>query len=305
MIVDTFCFFEKYQTDMLLVKFNVEDKGVDEWVISENTFSMRGDYKGPHQLRNILATDKRFERFLPKIKLFEIEIERKCAPGVEDWEIIFLQREVMREYLFDKYPENTWILVSDADEIMDFADPMKALKVYNNLREYKGQIIHPDPIFFAFDYDNTFSSLGEWLGLVFVELSYFEKHKLRLEQPRLQHTDGHRMKWSKTGYHYHSCVTPQNIWKKLNTYGHTGFCKDDVNQWLYYNHGMFKTLEGEGVDPNRFTLETVELTDENSPLYVRENIGWLKTHSVHPDYRENRRKWLAGDKTFPDIVGGE
>jgi hypothetical protein len=91
-IIDSFCFFESYQTDMLLVKFNVEDEGVDQWVITENTYSMRGEYKGTHQLRNILATDERFEKFLPKIKLFEIEMERKCKEGVEDWEIIFLQR---------------------------------------------------------------------------------------------------------------------------------------------------------------------------------------------------------------------
>ena len=303
-IVDSFCFFEDYQTNMLLVKFNVEDVGVDEWVITENSYSMRGDYKGPHQLKKILAADKRFEKFLSKIKVFEIDLERKCQPGVEDWEVIFLQREVQREYVFNKYSRDTWLLVSDTDEIVDFDNPNKAKVVYDALKHYPDQLIHLNPIFYAFDFDNTFTHPGDCFSLTLAQLSYLEGHKLRLEQARLEREIGHHMPRGSTSYHYHSCVSPQHIWRKLSTFGHTGYCKEDVNQWLYYNHGMFKSKLGEGINPNRFDLACVELTEQNSPLYVRENLDWLKVHSVHSDYVENRKKWLAGDREFPDIVGG-
>jgi hypothetical protein len=305
MIIDSFCFFEPYQIDMLLIKFNVEDSLVGEWVITENTYSFRGDYKGPHVLKQILETDKRFEKFLPKIKVFEVEIERKCQIGVEDWEIIFLQREAQREYILNKYSPDTWLLVSDIDEIIDFVNPNKALLMLHELQEHDGMPVHPNPIFFAYDFDNTFDPIGDWLGLVFVQLSYLQKRGIRLEQPRMEHRTGYIMPRGLTGYHYHSCNKPQEIWRKLNTYGHTNFCKEDVNQWLYYNHGMFRSKLGEKLDPNRFNLEQVELTEKNSPKYVRENIECLKTHSVHPNYRENRQKWLSGDYSFPDIIGGE
>ena len=305
LIIDSFCFFEEYQTNMLLVKFNVEDTGVDEWVITENCYSMRGDYKGPHTLKKILMTDRRFERFLPKVIVFEVEIERKCQPGIEDWEVIFLQREVQRDYLMTKYPLDSWLLVSDTDEIVDFANPDKSKIVNEALEQHSGQLIHLNPIFYAFDFDNTFIRPGDCFSLTLAQLSYLEGHKLRLEQTRLEREIGHHMPRGSTSYHYHSCVSPQHIFRKLNTFGHTGYCKEDVNQWLYYNHGMFKSKLGEGINPNRFDLEQVELSESNSPLYVRENLEWLKVHSVHPNYKENRKKWLAGDREFPDIVGGD
>jgi hypothetical protein len=305
-IVDSFCFFEPYQMDMLLIKLNVECPWVDEWVITENTYSFRGDYKGtPHVLKGILETDKRFEKFLPKIKVIEVEIERKCKPGVEDWEIIFLQREAQKEYIYSKYPPETWLLISDIDEIIDFENSDKALLMLKTLQENEGKQVRPNPIFFAFDFDNTFIPAGDWYGMVFAQLSYLQKRNIRLEQPRVEHLEGLLMPRGKVGYHYHSCMSPQYIYHKLCTYGHTGFCKSDVNQWLYYNHGMFKSLEGESVDPKRFTLETIDLTEESSPLYVRKNLTQLKTHSVHTNYRHNRIDWLNGNRDYPDIVGTE
>jgi hypothetical protein len=305
-IVDSFCFFEPYQTDMLLIKFHVESPWVDEWVITENTYSFRGDYKGtPHVLKGILETDKRFERFLPKIKIIEVEIERKCRPKVEDWEIIFLQREAQKEYIYNKYPPKTWLLVSDIDEIIDFANPDKGSIMCETLYEHDGEPVRPNPIFYAYDFDNTFSSPGDWPGMVWTQLSYLQQRNIRLEQPRVEHAVGYLMPRGLTGYHYHSCSSAKHIWRKLNTYGHTNFLKDDVNKWLYYNHSMFRSLLGEKIDPTRFKLERVELTEKNSPAYVRENIEWLKTHSVHPNYKENRQKWFAGDYSFPDIIEGE
>jgi len=302
MIIDSFCFFEPYQIDMLLIKFHVEDAGVAEWVITENTYSFRGEYKGPHILNQILQNDKRFARFLPKIKVIEVEIERKCTPGVEDWEIIFLQRETQKEYLYDNYPSDSWLLVSDADEIVDFANPEKATLIYDAIEQHYGEIIHPNPFFFVYDFDNTFPT-SEWLLLVLVELSYFKKKDVRLEQPRMERLVGYCMPYGSTAYHYHSCMRPRHIFRKLCTYGHTNFVKDDVNQWLYYNHGMFRSKLGEKIEAKGFTLDTVKLTEKNSPLYVRESIEQLKTRSVDTNYVKNRQDWFAGIHTFPDIVG--
>ena len=37
-------------------------------------------------------------------------------------------------------------------------------------------------------------------------------------------------------------------------------------------------------------METVILTERNSPCYVREHLALLKTNSVDPNYKQNRRK---------------
>jgi hypothetical protein len=302
-IVDSFSFSEPYEINNLLVKLHTEDAGVDEWVITENTFSFRGDYKGPHQLRTILESDTRFKPFLPKIKIFEVDIQRKCPDGVEDLTILFTQRETQRQYIEQKYDPTDWILVSDVDEIIDFENPEKGAVVLQALAEHPGELVHPNPLFFIYDYDNLVVG-NEWFNLAFAQLKWFQKKNYQLEKARIYHREGYVMTPGIAGYHYHSVCSRQGLWRKLQTYGHTNFIKEDVNKCLFYNHGLYRSKLGENFNTAQFNIAQVELTPTNSPKYVRDNIESIKTHTIHPEYTQNRKDYLNGIYTeIPDLVG--
>jgi hypothetical protein len=304
-IVSSFSFSEPHELNTLLVKLNVEDAGVSEWVITENTYSFRGEYKGPHQLRNILETDGRFKKFLPKIKLFEVEIQIPCKIGEEDLTILFTQRDVQKEYIEQKYNAEDWILVGDLDEIIDFANTDRYEIVYDTLRSQQGVIVHPNPLFYIFDYDNLVVG-NEWYNLAFIQVNWSSKHNSPLEKARVYHAEGYMMPPGSCGYHYHSVCSPQGLWRKLQTYGHTNWVKDDINKCLYYNHGLFRSKLGEKFNVAQFNITPIELTPQNSPQYVRDNLLWLKTDTVHRNFRRNRINYQNGILLpTPDIIAGE
>jgi hypothetical protein len=290
-IISSFFLSEPHETNMLLIKLNVEDPGVTKWVITENLYSFRGDYKGPIHFKNILNEDKRFEQFLPKIEFVEAGIQRKCKPGIEDLRILFLQRETQRSYI-ESFDTEAWVIVADVDEILDFDNPKKAQLIYEAMATHSDELIHPNPYFFPYDFDNLATRHGGWFNMIMARRGFINKKPVELEQLRCMHNVGYVMDYGSVGYHYHSCYPKDKIWRKLTTYGHTGFKQDELELSLYLNYGMFRSSLGESL--RRSTdIMTVPLDEQNSPTFVRDNIDWLKTHSVHPDYVENRKKWLA------------
>jgi len=56
-IVDSFLFSEVYETELLLLKFILENEGVDEWIILENSYSFQGNYTGLHAQKILDADD--------------------------------------------------------------------------------------------------------------------------------------------------------------------------------------------------------------------------------------------------------
>lgn len=290
--ISSFFLSEPHEINMLLVKLNTEDPGVTKWVVTENLYSFRGDYKGPIHFRKILNEDKRFERFLPKIEFIEADIQRKCKPGVEDLRILFLQRETQRAYIDKNFGPDAWLLVADVDEILDFDNPRKAELIYKAMEEHPNELIHPNPYFFPYDFDNMATRHGGWFNMIMARRDFINKKPVELEQLRCMHNVGFVMENGSVGYHYHSCYPKDAIWRKLTTYGHTGFKLDELELCLYLNFGMFRSSIGESIRHST-DIMTVPLDEQNSARFVRENIGWLKTHSVHPDYLENRKRWLA------------
>src|SRR5436190_5643735 len=116
-IVDSFLFSEPYEKELLLLKFILEDKGVDEWIILENAYSFQGEYKGL-QARKLVESDNRFKLFLHKIAFIEKEQKTKQLPkhevnDEETYKVEFWQRDLALDYFLKNYNEEDWILISD------------------------------------------------------------------------------------------------------------------------------------------------------------------------------------------------
>ena len=67
-ILDFFLFSETYEKELLLLKLELEDAGVDEWLLLENAYSFQGAYTGLHA-KALLDADPRFNRFRHKISI--------------------------------------------------------------------------------------------------------------------------------------------------------------------------------------------------------------------------------------------
>ncbi len=83
----------------------------------------------------------------------------------------------------------------------------------------------------------------------------------------------------------------EEVMRKKRTYSHTGFCEASVRSGLACNHWPRSPNRGEvvGQEPYDF-FEKVELTEENSPKYVRDNLYWLRTNIVADDYKVKRKE---------------
>jgi hypothetical protein len=94
------------------------------------------------------------------------------------------------------------------------------------------------------------------------------------------------------GFEYSYCLaSADELLVKKQTFPHTGFTKNDIEDALYLNSWIKSPERNEYLDMNKREdwFETIELTANNSPQYVRDNLNWLKTNVVNPKYKENRK----------------
>lgn len=93
-------------------------------------------------------------------------------------------------------------------------------------------------------------------------------------------------------FEYTCCFPAEDIWKKLNSFIHDGYKQEELANAIKANHWVKAAARGEypGQRGEEDWFETVELTEQNSPRYVRENLARLKTGIIPANYRETRRQ---------------
>jgi len=74
--VNSFLFSEPHEKELLLLKFILENDGVDEWILLENAYTQQGEYKGLHATK-IVGEDNRFAPYRHKLTVISKE-EKKC-----------------------------------------------------------------------------------------------------------------------------------------------------------------------------------------------------------------------------------
>ena len=289
-LFSTFLFSEPYEKEVLYAKLCIESTGIEHWVIVENSFTFQGEHKGNH-LERIFAEDRRFDKFQNKITVVSAEIEFPEIDFSQDVHLQGLsaerkQRELAREPLEKICSANDWIMITDADEILDCSSDSRMELLLGKMTTCKGNWLRLPRRRFNYDFDNLWSEHRS-TPLVKAE------HLLKSDDPIALYrnrTIGVRSRWGSTMvFEYSFCFPKEQIVRKYETFGHPGLAQKEIIRAIESNRAaIFKESQSQLSCAPKFWFKKVALTEENSPTFIRENLQRLKTNTVPDNYQENR-----------------
>ena len=297
-IVDSFLFSEIFEKELLLLKLMIEDSCIDEWIILENAYSFQGEYIGL-QAKDLIENDPRFQPYKEKITIISKEMKTAILPKhvfLDDlsYKVEYWQRDLAYDYFINKYTENDWIMVSDVDEIIDFTDLARKNELLLKLANSKsGLVVFPTKRYW-YDFDNEYKMM---IGNAMCRKNYLLQNEKKLHQVRSENRRVINSKWKNIiAFEYSSCYDKEYIMRKFYTSTHTGFTQNDLKLSLRCNHRPTREFATWKADNNKYWFfETAQLTENNSPKFVRENLQSLKTGNIDVQYKLNRRK------EYPDL----
>lgn len=291
-IVDSFIFLAEHETELMLLKFILEQDCVDRWVAVENCWTYRGDWKGP-KLEKILE-DERFAPFRDRVSVVTIS-NNPCPTGLpagvdppqcaqSEWSL----RDAAAEATFSGMSDSDRVIVSDVDEMVDFSEPARRDKVFGAFKEHGDGAIQFDRVRYWWDFSNR--SWREKMDMVTPSYSIGD---LRTGRRRF-----HEKKWIGAEVHngdipavfeYSFCFPLDGVYLKYSTSLHTCWSKKRIDESIACNYWTKADYQADPSPGCRWDwMETVTLTERNSPRYVRENLASLRTNLVPDNYRENR-----------------
>lgn len=290
MIIDTFLFSNEHEADLLYLKMKLESPVVDKFIIQECGFSLKGEYKG--LFANTVLANQRFDEFRDKINV--ISVDSTIHPGYSDEHNNFVrekwQRSFCAEYL-KTLPDDALILVSDTDEMIDFSNDNRKDRFFTSVS--KDRISWVQRRRYWYDYDNECDL--KTIRIPIVPNIIVKYNPSALCECRHYHDE------SRTFGSYNNPIAfeysyvfkdVEGLLDKKKNYAHTGFTESSVRGGLHLNCWPRSKVRGEKIRNGDY-FETIELTEENSPKYVLENLQTLKTNIVDVNYKENRKNWTS------------
>lgn len=287
-IIDTFLFSEPHESDLLFIKLVNESPRVDWFLLQENEFTTKGEHKGLFG-QQVLAED-RFAPYRDKIIICSAS-DRVCDSSEEyaNFHREGWQRTICGEPLNQIVKSgDDLIIVSDVDESIDFSSDERSLR-FDEFASRQGSY----PFWISrrrywYDFDNLC-----FLPNIRIPLIQAKNigHVSGLSQMRHYHDEDRTFKdWDNPiAFEYSYCFKQwESVQRKHVTYAHTGLSEtDDIKRALSLNAWIRSNQRGEKRGEYDF-FEKVELTEANSPKYVRENLESLRTNIVDLNYKENR-----------------
>lgn len=285
MIIDSFLLSEPHEKHLLFWKLNLEYNYVDEFIIQENAYDLKGKFKGLHA-QSILE-DAIFQPFLPKITV--ISQHNQIYTNIIDENTNFIrekwQRGLCTEYIVKKYSNQDKVIISDVDEMFDFSNERlhrfellfsKGYRWFSRRRYWysvNNECQLPNiriPVITINDIKHNKNILGEIRHFNDERLSYYNyNNPLAFE-------------YSYVFYNW------EDIQRKHQTYAHNDLdATKDVKLGLTINAWIRSKKRNESRTPYDF-FELIELTEENSPQYIRDNLNMINTNIINPKYKENR-----------------
>ncbi len=287
-IIDCITYFN--EPLLFELRLNILDKFVDEFVVSEATFTHSGKKK------NINFDISRYEKFKHKIKhliisekpddLFEINEKNKSNNSLYRLNAanrIQFQRNYISKYL-KKFSPNDWIIYSDSDEIPNLN------KI--DLHKCKKKVIVFKQLFFYYKFNLSLKSY-DWFGTKACRLKDLSSiDELRNLKPK-------KYSWWRLdtffkkdkfinikiiddgGWHFTELKTPKEIYMKHKNDEHhdefdmTGITEADIekmvkDKYIPYDHSIDKKdLKSKWGKKIRVNLTKID--DDKLPNYLIEN----------------------------------
>ena len=297
-IVDTYLLSEPHEKEVLLIKLNLEAPHVVEWVLVENAFTHQSE---PKQLyaRAMIDGDSRFEPFKDRLTVISGShrfppVDRTGDVDEQGLAADRAQRELAREYLLETYGDDTWILVSDADEALELSSDRDYDYLRRKVTELGSPVVPLPRTRYWYDIDNL------WLDRRATTLVRLGEIRSRGES--LGH---HRQKWTMRPlawpravvYEYSYCYPTEHIERKFQSFAHAVYAPEEIARSISCNHVPVSAFRGRGPDLMSHTswFKKVRLSRRNTPAYVLRNADHLRTNVVPPSYEANRRE------TYPEL----
>lgn len=287
-VIDTFLFSEPHESDLLYVKLKNEEARVDWWIIQENAYTTKGEHKGC--FANEVLRDL---RFLPyRDKIIVCSANEKLADSQEEhfnFQREGWQRTICAQTLNQicKDPEDL-IIVSDVDESIDFSSQDRSDR-FDSFSKPQDRPFWITRKRYWYDFDNLCNLRS--IRIPVIQAKYCHNNIGVLPQSRHYHDESRTLQdWDNPVAFEYSYVFKNwaDVQRKHITYAHTGLSEtNDIQRALSLNAWVRSTSRGEKRSEHDF-FEKVELTEENSPKYVLDNLASLKTNIVDPNYKENR-----------------
>lgn len=293
-IIDTFLFSEPHEADLLYIKLVNEAPRVAWFVIQENAYTTKGEFKGCFAQEVI--RDLRFLPFRDKIITCSAEDKLKDS---SDESTNFVREGWQRTLCKDVLPQivkspDDLILVSDVDESIDFSSNDREKRFDEFTSKSDGRPYWITRKRYWYNYNNLCSLRS--IRIPIIQSKYVMQDINCLPQTRHYHDESRTLQdWDNPVAFEYSYVfkTWEDVQRKHKSYAHTNLDKEEdiklalnINAWI-----RSKDRPGDRRSEYDF-FETVDLTEENSPKYVRENLEKLKTNIVNPDYKEARKNYI-------------
>jgi hypothetical protein len=289
-IIDTFLFSEPYEDDLLYIKLKLENNAVDYFFIQENAYTLQGDYKGLHAKEVIKQS--RFDEFRAKIVVVSADYLYKSNDKSENinFERENWQRTIASSIILEHLSkQDVRIIVSDVDESLDFSDEDRTIKISNIIRNIHS-VVYIGRMRYWYDYDNRCFLPNIRIPIVHIKELITNPNILGFVRhwQGLTYDAGEEPLAFEYSYVFRNM---EDVWRKKCTYAHTNFTEESISIALECNHWPRPIERGEKLGDNQYDFfEKVELTQKNSPLYIRENLSSLKTNIVNPDYKNLRKQ---------------
>ncbi len=284
-IISTFLISEEFEDDLLYIKLKNESEGVDNWVAIESDTTFRGDYKGLC-VDKILQQD-RFASFVDRIHVISNTepILDPSLPKVEKsfFTAEFLSRSLCFDYIKDAFSDNDYVILADVDESLDFSDASRRDQLFNIFNSHDEAIqIRNEKFWYQPDCLNFDPEK-------FIPAKPLGQLK---ENPNLfSHRNNHCKRIVTEiplAFEYAYCFSEDNIYRKCTTFAHDRYTRECITRGLAGCH-WHKCPERQEVLGHQWDwFEIIELTEKNSPKYVRENLDKLNPNTINPEYAKFR-----------------
>ena len=314
-LVDAFLFAEPYEAEVLLAKLHVESELISAWVVVENTYTPKGEWKGNH-LQAVLDGDRRFDPYRDRLHVISLDENfraafkrslkrrlnlagRRVIPSYDftaykqhydespNWFAERHQRDAALPLLREIVGDDAWVFATDCDELIDGSRStrrdtiMRALRGGAPVATFRRQR-------FNYDYDNYCAAMRTVSA---ASVRHLVSTGQAIDDVR-KRLFGVVAGPEPTVYEYSYCYERRFIERKLATFPHelsTGSSLDDA---LRCNHAVF-VGEPKWIDPTCW-YERVPIDRTGGPEYIVENFERLRTRNVRDDYVEARVERYPG-----------
>lgn len=258
-ILDCVTYFD--EEIILNLRFNILYDHVTKFVITEGAYDHRGNK------RKLNFDIKKFDKFKDKIIYLPVE----DFPDLNDpWNMLQYQRNYSMKEI-NKYDNDTYILVSDIDEI---PNPGKIYDFINS--EFKIGVF--EQLFFYYKLNLLNTTQSEWYGSKICKKKFIKTpdwlraYKVkqypwwRIDKPRNVEI------LKNGGWHFSFMYDEEGIIKKISSFQHTEF---DKKEYKDKNIIREKIARGEDIFNRNFNFKKIDI-DKKFPEYLQNNTDKYK-----------------------------